>query len=838
MRITSSAESTGRPFFCFALGLAAALLLSTPSLRAQCSGDDPDSLACQMQQPLPSSTQSSASPAIFDISPAAQSQPRADRSNDASANGSLTGGSEYTESALPPNRRPSQAAQPSALPPEPPTEFQRFVQSTTGQMLPVYGAALFDKPQPLFGPVDNAPAPENLLVAPGDELRIRIWGQVNFSANLRVSREGEIYLPKVGSVHVAGLPLAAAQDHLRQALDRIYRNYEISVDMGAIHSIQIYVTGEARRPGEYTVSALNTLVDAVFSTGGPSGAGSMRHVELKRDGKVITDFDLYTLLVEGDKTGDAQLQPGDILYFPPAGPQVALLGSVRQAGIYELRGTGSLASVIHAAGGLTAMAQGAHIAVDRISAGGNSLVRLSAGSTEEHAQRSAFELSADAEGLATPLADGDIVRIEAIASDYRQTVTLRGSIANPGRYRWRAGMHLSDIMPDRDALVSRDYWWRRTQLGLPAPEFVAAPSTASNQPSRPSQTSHQPAAGGFTSDGESGEPSASALPALASPADQTDWSHAVVERLDPATMKTSLLSFDLGKLVLAHDPSQDLELRPGDVITVFSEDDVRPPIDQQTKYIQLQGEVVNAGVYSIGSGDTLRSIVERAGGLTHNAYLYGAEFTRKSTQQLEQERLHEYADRLEHGMDRDVLALGAASLEQGAQAPGQNGLQPANRALVSRLHQMRATGRIVLGIPPSSASAADLPAIPLEDGDTLIVPPIPSTIQVIGSVFNQNAFLYRSNARVGSYLHLAGGPTRDADRNQTFVLRANGSVLSRSAGTSIFASSDFDNLRLYPGDTVVVPEKLIRPSGLRSLAAWTGMLYQYSLSAAAVDAVK
>jgi protein involved in polysaccharide export with SLBB domain len=793
-----------------------------------------------MQQPLPSSTQSSASPAIFDIPPAAQSQPRADRSSDASASGSLPIGSEYTESALPPNRRPP-AAQSFALPTEPPTEFQRFVQSTTGQMLSVYGAALFDKPQLLFAPVDNAPAPENLLVAPGDELRIRIWGQVNFSANLRVSREGEIYLPKVGSVHVAGLPLAAVQDHLRQALDRIYRNYEISVDMGAIHSIQVYVTGEARRPGEYTVSALSTLVDAVFSSGGPSGAGSMRHVELKRDGKVITDFDLYTLLVEGDKTGDAQLQPGDILYFPPAGSQVALLGSVRQAGIYELRGAGSLASVLHAAGGLTAMAQGAHIAVDRISALRNSIELASAANTEAHAQRITFELSADAESLATPLADGDIVRIDPIASDYRQTVTLRGSIANPGRYRWRAGMHLSDILPDRDALVSREYWWRRTQLGLPAPEFVAAPGAPSTHaPSRASQMSHQPAAGGFTSRDASGEPSAAEQErsALQSPADQTNWSHAVVERLDPATMKTSLLSFDLGKLVLAHDLSQDLELKPGDVITVFSEDDVRPPIDQQTKYIQLEGEVVNAGVYSIGPGDTLCSIVERAGGLTHNAYLYGAEFTRRSTQQLEQQRLNEYSDRLEHVMDRDALALGAASLEQTAQAPGQNGLQPANRALVSRLRQMHATGRIVLGIPPFSASAADLPAIPLEDGDTLIVPPIPSTIQVIGSVFNQNAFLYRQNARVGAYLHLAGGPTRDADRNQAFVLRANGSVLSRRAGASIFASSDFDNLRLYPRDTVVVPEKLIRPSGVRSLAAWTGMLYQYSLSAAAIDAVK
>jgi protein involved in polysaccharide export with SLBB domain len=829
MRIDSSAESARRFSTCFILVLAALLAIAAPALRAQCSDDDPNSVDCQMQQAVGAPAQSSEPPTIFDVSQPTQSPPRADRSNEATASGSLPTGSVYTETTEQPNRRQPLPTQLFAPQPEPPTEFQRFVQSSTGEMLPVYGASLFTNPQALFGPLDNAPAPETLIVAAGDELRIRIWGQVNFSTNLRVSREGEIYLPKAGSIHVAGLPLAAVEDHLRQALDRIYRNYEISVDMGALHSIQVYVTGEARRPGEYIVSALSTLVDAVFSSGGPSGTGSMRHVELKRDGKVTTDFDLYTLLVEGDKTADAQLQPGDVLYFPPAGPQVALLGSVRQPGIYELRGQDSLASVLHAAGGLTALAQGAHISVDRI---------------EARMQRSAFELTADAAGLATPLADGDIVRIDPIESDYRQTVTLRGSIANPGRYRWHAGMHLSDLMPDRDSLVSRGYWWRRTQLGIPAAEFVAAPTQSSRE--RPStdqpRRSTQPTAGGFVSGNESREPAPvlgpQQQPALVSPAEQTNWSYAAIERLDPATMKTSLISFDLGKLVLAHDPAQDLELKAGDVVTVFSEDDVHPPIDQQTKYIQLEGEIVNAGVYSVGPGDTLRSVVMRAGGFTRNAYLYGAEFTRQSTQQVEQQRLNEYADRLEHAMDRELLAPGSAAPQQGSQSAGQSLVQPANRELVSRLRQMHATGRIVLGLVPGGNDAADLPAIPLEDGDRLVVPSVPSTIQVIGSVFNQNAFIYRADGRVGVYLRMAGGPTRDADRSQAFVLRANGSVLSRSARQSIFASSDFDNLRLYPGDTVVVPEKMIRPSGLRSFAALTDMLYQYSLSAVAIDAVK
>jgi hypothetical protein len=238
MRINSSARRARRLClsFCFAVGTL--LPVSAPVLHAQCTDDDPDSIACQMQQPAPSSTPSSDSPAVFNAAQGAQPQPHPDRSNEATASGSLPSGAVYTENPPQQFGAPPSSPQPLAPQPEPPTEFQRFVESTTGQMLPVFGAALFLNPQPLFAPVQNAPAPENLIVGAGDELRIRIWGQVNFSANLRVSREGEIYLPKVGAIHVAGLPLAAVQDHLRQALDRIYRNYEISVDVGAIHSFR------------------------------------------------------------------------------------------------------------------------------------------------------------------------------------------------------------------------------------------------------------------------------------------------------------------------------------------------------------------------------------------------------------------------------------------------------------------------------------------------------------------------------------------------------------------------------------------------------------------------
>jgi len=557
-------------------------------------------------------------------------------------------------------------------------------------------------------------------------------------------------------------------------------------------------------------------VNAVFLSGGPSGAGSMRHVELKREGKVLADFDLYALLVRGDKTGDVQLQAGDVLFIPATGPQVAMLGSVRLAAIYELRGEESIEELLNASGGKTAVASGGRISVERI---------------EDHARRRAFELNSDTAGLATLLADGDIVRIDPIISNYRESVTLRGSLANPGRFLWHQGMRLSDLLPDRDSLVTRDYWWQRTQLGLPAPELAAPDSYGILKRELPDKTNAASTPGAQTAIFNPVTQTA-----VSTPGAQTDWNFAAIERLNPATMTTSLLSFNLGKLVLDHDVAQDLELRPGDVITVFSQQDIHPPIDEQTKYVQLEGEFVHAGVYSVTPGETLRSLVTRAGGLTSKAYLFGSEFTRKSTLALEQKSYSEYIDRLEHQLARNSVDS-SSTASSSSQVETQAGrIMSSNQGLIARLRQLQPTGRIVLNLHPYSAGENQLPEMPLENGDTLLVPSMPATVQVIGAVLNQNAFLYRGG-RASNYLHMAGGPNRDADRKQTFILRADGSVTGRRAGQSIF-SSGFDNVRIYPGDSVIVPEKQIKPGSLNTFMAWSQMFSQYALSAAAVSVLK
>jgi protein involved in polysaccharide export with SLBB domain len=786
----------------------------------------------------------------------------------------------------------SQRTQRQLFPPEMPSEFQKFVAASTGQILPVFGQNLFNRVPSTFSPDDLAPATPEYVIGPDDELRIHIWGQVNYSGNLQVDRSGSIYIPQVGQVHVAGLHFSVIDQHMREAVGRIYRNFDLSVDMGRTRSMQIYVTGQARRPGVYTVSSLSTLVDTLFASGGPSPQGSLRHILVNREGKTITDFDLYALLIHGDKSKDVRLMPEDVLYIPAVGAQAAITGSIHNPAIYEMREGETLGDLLETAGKVTALSSNARISLDRVG---------------QDKLRQAVEFPFDANGLAAQLADGDIIQIHSILPAYQKTITLRGNVADPGRFSWRPGMHLSDIIPDRNSLVSRDYWWKRNHLGLPAPEFEPTISTIGEGQQPPEFNSRglttsvtqqtltsalkhgtttsapvqvtptsgltqgtpasdlmqgTPTSGMTPIDQQDAAASGSASPgagtaestgSLASQLTQSsapggssghaqrnnvrlsapdiNWDYAVIERLDPESLKTSLISFDLGKLVINHDASQDLSLQPGDTITIFSQADIVVPLDRQTKYVDLEGEFAHSGIYSVQPGETLRDLVRRAGGLTPRAYLYGSEFTRESTRILQQQRLDEYVQNVTTETERGTQALAVS----GGTDVGTS--QALGRALIARLSQIRATGRIVLQFQPKSSNIDEVPEINLENGDRFAVPFAPTMINVVGAVYDQNSFIYQPARTVGQYLKLAGGTNRDADWHHSFVIRADGSVASRTAdkGYSLWSNNSFSQLRLNPGDTIVVPDKILRPSGLQKVLDWTGIFSQLAIGAAAIN---
>jgi len=766
-------------------------------------------------------------------------------------------------------------AQETRFLPEPLTEFQKFVASTTGQVLPIFGASLFRRVPSTFAPVDMSPVPPDFIVGPGDELRIRVWGQLSFQANVRVDRSGDVYLPEVGPVHVASVPFADLDGHLRNAVGRVFHNFDLTVDLGQIRSIQIYLAGEARTPGVYTVSSLSTLVDALFAGGGPNTQGSLRDIQLRRGSQTVAHFDLYDLLVRGYKSTDAKLLSGDVIFIPPVGPQIAMTGSVKSPAVYELLPGEPLSGALADAGGVSAVAAAARISVERI---------------QNHSDRQAMEVAYDKDGLATPLADGDIVRVFSVVPRYGKTVTLRGNIANPGRFAWHPGMRVSELIPDKDSLVTRNYWWKRTQLGLPAPEFeptlgfqnlrqpydgnaitLRPPVSEETNPQDATQYSNQSPNQNSTQDStqyttrdqagslqnrdlsaqqRNGSSSIGAQQtAMASqgprPAQRTtirllapdiDWDYAVVERIDTDTLKTTLIPFDLGKLVLEHDASQDLELKSGDIVSVFSEADIHVPLEEQTKLVTLDGEFVHAGVYTVKPGETLKHLVERAGGITPKAYLYGSEFTRQSVRIAQQARIDEYVQNLSMRIQRSNLAI-AASTSSGQDLATNAAAQSNERDLIAALRQVRATGRIVLTMKPDSSGTGSLPDVTMENGDRFVIPPVPSVINVIGAVYNQNSFLYVAGRRVGAYLTQAGGANREADEKHEFIIRANGDVVSRDTVNSVWGN-DFAKLRLNPGDSIVIPEKTFKPSAMRGVLEWSQLFSQLAFGVAAINAIQ
>jgi protein involved in polysaccharide export with SLBB domain len=778
--------------------------------------------------------------------------------------------------------------------PSAPTDFQLLVRSSLGALLPVYGDSLFRQVPSTFAPLREVNVTPGYVLGPGDQLVVRIWGQVNFNAQLTVDRSGAIYLPQVGEIHVAGLPYAQVRQHLHDALSHIYKSFDLNVEMGQLRSIQVFVVGQARRPGTYTLSSLSTLVTALFATGGPSVQGSLRNIELRRNGQTITHFDLYDLLILGDMSKDAPLLPGDVIYIPPVGAQVAVAGDVRIPAIYELKGDTTIDQALRFAGGLSSTA---------------SLSRASLERLDGHQSRTVLDIS-------------DVLRVLPISPQFQNTVTLRGNVAEPGRFSWRPGMKLSEIIPDSQSLITRDYWERRNQLGVPGPEFKpeytnnpdyyprdvngyqtgaaqydsngvpiyrnvpnslngtpgqqtntvngsgqnAAANTSQNSAQQPGQNTDPncvPGAGtpqenllgqapGSTAanNSQNGQPcngtgsrsladetqaSSGNLPrpaiTVALPVPEIDWSYAVIERMNPQTLTTSLVPFNPGQLVLDHDAAQNLALQPGDVVTIFSQADIKVPQAQRTKFVRLEGEFKQAGIYSVLPGETLPQLVARAGGFTPAAYLFGSNFTRESTRILQQLRLNDYLQNLALEIDRSTIA---ASASLGATDPSATA---ASRSLLAQFRTIRATGRVVLDISQSASGIDSLPNIQMEDGDRFVVPSKPSTVNVVGAVYDQNSFLFRDAQAVGSYLRLAGGPTKSADKNDSFIIRADGSVVSRQSQKGVFGNN-FASVRLNAGDTVVVPEKVPRPSGIRYFVAYTQIFSQLAFGAAAIAVLR
>jgi len=739
------------------------------------------------------------------------------------------------------------------LQPEAPSQFQRFVQESTGKLLPIYGANLFDNPQ-VYAADSAVAAPGEYLLGTGDEVRINISGAIDYAGSQTVDRNGQINLPKVGTLVLAGVQVKELEAAVRKQVATVFTNVTVNASLGKLRGVTVYVVGQARQPGTYNLTSLSTLVNAVFASGGPGANGSLRNITLKRGGKTVTTLDLYDFIAKGDKGRDALLQPGDVITIPPVGPRVALTGATDLGAIYELQNGTTVQDLLAFGGGVPALASAQKALIERIDP------------QQTGAPRQVQNLSLTPQGLAQTLRDGDIITLLPISQAFGNAVTLQGAVAQPLRHSWFSGMRLTDLIPDREALISPDFYKHRNQLvqnriatlrtqGYTA-EQIQALQRAERMPEDMALSIELIGRSATSAQDEQAQRAREArnpVDRVRGFAEQINWEYAVIQRLNKAELKTELIPFNLAKAVIDKDPAHNLQLQADDVVTIMSSADLRLPVAKQTRLVRIEGEVASPGVYQAQPGETVPQLIARAGGITPQAYLYGAEFTRESVRKQQQQNLDQLIRRLESQLQSASATLAANLTGERAQQSQvlQQQQQQQMQSQISRLKNLRSKGRVALELDPAvalwelspdreklSKAVNTLPALPVEDGDAILIPSQPAFVSAAGSVNNENVMIYRPGRTVGDVLR-AAGLADDADPNQAFVLRADGSVLSRGS-TGWFSS--FESAKVMPGDTLVVPPKVDRETSynfiVRALRDWTQIFSNLGIGAAAIKTLR
>ena len=728
------------------------------------------------------------------------------------------------------------------LAPVKPSEFQKFVEAATGRQLPVFGASFFVDAANSVSTVDNVPVSSDYTVGTGDEVIVRVWGAIDVDYRATVDRNGQINLPKIGSFTVAGVRASELEKHLRAHIGRLYTNFNLNVSLGQLRGVKVFVVGPARLPGVFTVSSQGTLLSAVVAAGGPAPNGSMRKVLLRRNGDVVSELDIYEFLVQGDKSKDVQLIAGDVVVFQPAGARVALNGALDTPAIYELKSAQEpVRDVLRYAGGTVVLTNPNKALVERIDP------------ARTPAARYVEEFKLDDAGLQRQLHDGDVLTLLPISPQFANAITLKGHVAQPLRYAFAPGMRIRDLIPNSDALISPDFYRRKNLLVQTLEEQEEDPSEDATREGRERaqraedqtvdermQRRNDRTVGERTQRREDRSAVARAKKAPAALFEELNWDYAVVERLNP-DLSTQVIPFNLGKAVLQGDAASNIELMAGDVVTIYSQKDIRVPLARQTRLVSVEGEVGAPGVYQLLPGETMPQLVARAGGFTPQAYVYGMEFTREETRQRQRENLAAAISRLE-ALSATQSAREAANRRDDTSPEGSASVSAAaTQAQMARLSRVQPNGRIALELQPGDTSVSSLPDVPLEHADRILVPARPGFITVAGAVVNNNALLWKPGRTVGDYLKQAG-LDEAAEPANMFVLRADGTVSHAGDRRGFFGMGSLESQPVQPGDAIVVPTQMDFETWgralVRNLKDFGQIFYQFGLGAAAIQTLR
>jgi protein involved in polysaccharide export with SLBB domain len=727
-----------------------------------------------------------------------------------------------------------------------------------------FGYDLFEGVPSTFAPVSDIQVPMDYVVGPGDTLKIQLYGNEPSTYSLTVGRDGRINFPKLGPIMVSGMSFERARATIEERVTQQLIGSRVSVTMGDLRSIRVFVLGEAEKPGSYTVSGLSTMTNALFVSGGVKKIGSLRHIELKRNGRLVTVLDLYDLLLHGDTSADQQLMPGDVIFIPPIGDTVSVYGAVRRPAIYELKSEKRVEQVLDIAGGLLPDADGKLVQLERILP---SRVR----------EMRNIDLTSS-EGRGGELANGDKLRVPAIRPTLENSVVLSGYVFRPGSFEYHAGLRLSDILPSFDELrpnADRHYVMIRREIppeekvevvsadlerALRARGSVADPElrprdqifvfnlSASRErvvapvirdlelqgtPDQPTQIVS--IAGKVNAPGryplEPGMHVTDLIRAGGSLEDSAYGGEAELTRyeiVNGIARQTELIPINL-TAIRRGDPGADVQLKPYDVLLIK----VTPQWDEPGNII-LAGEVRFPGKYPIHRAETLSSVVRRAGGFTDLAFVEGAVYIREELKQRERDQLDLLANRLQS----DLTSLSLEVVSSSTLANNANGAAGGAQALaigqqlMIQLRQLKPVGRLVIDMNRVMQGRPVKPDdVLVRDGDKLLIPKQTQEITVLGEVQSPISHVFQAGLTRDDYIAKSGGATQKADRKRIFVVRANGNVVSGER-TGWFRRSQSTEIR--PGDTIIVPLDTERVRALPLWQAVTTIIYNLTLGIYAI----
>ena len=720
--------------------------------------------------------------------------------------------------------------------------------SATDKLLP-FGYDLFAGEPASFEQASRTPVSPDYLLGPGDTVQLRFYGKLNESHNLEINRSGSIEFPQLGPIHLAGITFSDAKQLLQRRIQHEMIGVEASISLGELRSIQVFMLGEAYKPGSYTVSALSTITNALFLSGGVSDIASLRNVQLKRGGTLISTLDLYDLLLHGDTSQDAQLQSGDTIYIPTVKQIASVEGAARRPAIYELKGTVTAAQLIELAGGLEANAFHQSARIHRV---GNS------------GFRHVIDIDLTTEqGKSTAIKNGDLLKIEKVVEEQELFVTLSGHVHYPGEFLWRDGLRISDMVKNIRAVksdVDLDFALirRETQpVGKIEPIFIdlgavlANPNSEfnislfprdelmifSNDPQRAtlleelmedlrlqSRSGEMARIASITgtvrSPGEYPLTTGMTLTQLIAAAgglnEEAYTQFVELSRHDFTSPEETISEhFSITLADAVRDPAKDPELHPYDVVSVRTIPEFREKLS-----LEIKGEVKFPGTYTFKRGETLAQVIARAGGLTALAHADAAVFTREDLREQEAKQLEDLRQRLR----AEVAATGLEKANEGNLA----GVNDSTR-IVEQLDATEALGRLVIDLSDILDGSRD--DVALKDGDVLVVPQYRQEIQVLGEVQHPSAHLFNRQSSIDNYIELSGGINRRADKKRIYVVKADGSV-ALPGRTGWFRHR---RVNIEPGDTVIVPLDVDRR---RTMTVWgeaTAIIYQLALGAAAVN---